>query len=344
MIVNRLLGNRRDQIDEDAFDEMTFMVESGSDRIGALDFQRSPTDYVAREAEEATLEELQTFADDVDAGRPVSPLLDRVILHGSSIGGARPKALVVDRGAERPVKLIAKFSATNDSFAMVKAEFVTMRLATRAGLDVAPVRIASVAGRDVLLVERFDRVLEKDHWNRRAMVSALTWAQEHELAAHHIAYTDLADLIRARFGRVDATLRELFGRLTFNILVGNSDDHARNHAAFWDGTALELTPAYDIAPQRRAGRQANQALNIRPGERDARLALALEAAAAFHLSVQEARELIDHQVATILGSWGELSEEARMAPVERAFFEGRQILNAYAFEGYGAAPSFPPAA
>lgn len=134
---------------------------------------------------------------------------------------------------------------------MVKAEFATMRLAACAGMSVAPVEIDRVLDRDVLLVERFDRISVETSWQRRAMVSALTWTQENELAAHHISYQMLAEIIRARFSEPLENLTELFSRLCFNILVGNTDDHARNHAAFWDGKTLNLTPAYDIAPQRR---------------------------------------------------------------------------------------------
>ena len=71
--------------------------------------------------------------------------------------------------------------------------------------------------------------------------------------AAYASYEDLAEIVRHRFEAPRATLRELFGRLVFNILCGNTDDHARNHAAFWDGARLSLTPAYDICPQARAG-------------------------------------------------------------------------------------------
>ncbi|MEO7786435.1 MAG: HipA domain-containing protein, partial [Sphingomicrobium sp.] len=70
-----------------------------------------------------------------------------------------------------------------------------------------------------------------------------------EMQARYASYADLAEIIRFRFTEPTATLRELFARMTLNILVGNVDDHARNHAAFWDGTQLTLTPAYDICPQ-----------------------------------------------------------------------------------------------
>lgn len=337
VIVYERLGSRGPEIDEDAFGEMTFMRLSGSDRIGALDFQTSPTAYAPREGDTASLEELMGFADRIEAGEPVPPGLDRTILHGSSIGGARPKALIVDSARGR--KMIAKFSATNDSFAMVKGEYAAMRLAALAGMDAAPVEIARVIDRDVLLVERFDRIpAGPGAWARRAMVSALTWTQENELSAHHISYPMLAEIVRRDFAEAARTLRELFARLVFNILVGNTDDHARNHAAFWDGRALRLTPAYDIAPQRRGGRETNQALVVAEGARASQLALALRAAPSFHLDETEARRVIDAQVESIVGHWEAIADEAGMSKAERRFFQHRQVLNPFAFEGYGPAP------
>ncbi len=343
VIVNELLGHRRDDISEDAFGEMTFMLHSGSDRIGALDFQESAEKFVPRISVEATLEELQSFSDLIEAGKEVPKALGRVILHGSSIGGARPKALISDTGGAHPRKLIAKFSAANDVFAMVKGEFVTMRLAQRAGLNVADVDIQKVLDRDVLLVERFDRVAAGDAeiWHRRQVVSALTWTQENELAARHIAYSELAEIIRARFRDPAKDLKELYARMCFNILAGNTDDHARNHAAFWDGDMLELTPAYDIAPQKRGTIEANQALNIVPGQTAAQLIHALKAAKHFHISENKAREIIEHQVTTICESWSNVCDDGGLEPAERAYFAGRQILNPYAFEGFGPAPDLP---
>jgi hypothetical protein len=95
------------------------------------------------------------------------------------------------------------------------------------------------------------------------LVSALTILGLDELSARYASYADLADLIRARFTEPTATLRELFSRITFNVLTGNSDDHARNHAAFWDGAELTLTPAYDICPQSRGGGETSQATRSR---------------------------------------------------------------------------------
>ncbi|SHN06141.1 serine/threonine-protein kinase HipA [Roseibium suaedae] len=341
VIIHDLLGQRREAINEDSFGEMTFMLHSGSDRIGALDFQASATHFVPREGDNASLQDLLEFADRIAAGEPVPPALDRTILHGSSIGGARPKALLNDVTDGRARKMIAKFSASNDVFAMVKGEFAAMKLAQAAGLNAAPVEIAQVLDRDVLLVERFDRVSAGEgSWKRRAMVSALTWTQEHEMSAHHISYQMLAQLIRRDFSDPSRDLVELFSRMTFNILVGNTDDHARNHAAFWDGKALSLTPVYDVAPQTRGGERANQAMIIADNARSSQLLLALKAAPAFLLAPQEARRIIDAQVATILAHWRDICDAAGMTELERRFFEGRQFLNPYAFEGYGPVPAF----
>ena len=164
--------------------------------------------------------------------------------HGTAIGGARPKALIRDGD----VKYVAKFSSSNDAWNVVKAEFVAMRLAGLAGLDAAPVKLVRALDKDVLLVRRFDRERAGTGWTRRAMVSALTILGLDERMAAHASYEDLADVVRARFTAPAAALRELFGRMTFNVLVGNTDDHARNHAAFWDGAALALTPALRRLP------------------------------------------------------------------------------------------------
>ena len=126
------------------------MLDSGSDRIGALDFQQSATQYVPRHTQKPTLEELLTAAEKVERGMPLSPELDQALLHGTSLGGARPKVLLED--GER--KFIAKFSASHDLYSVVKAEFIAMRLADEVGLDVAPVHLRKALGKDVLLIER----------------------------------------------------------------------------------------------------------------------------------------------------------------------------------------------
>lgn len=308
---------------------LTYLLDSGSDRIGALDFQESSTDYVARTAGSATLAELAESAGRVEAGIPLSDALDEALLRGSSIGGARPKALL-DDGEQR---LIAKFSSTTDPYRVVQAEFVAMRLAEIAGLDVARAEMAEAAlDKKALLIERFDR---PGGGRRLAMVSALTLLGLDETGIRYASYANLADIIRARFAEPDRTLRELFSRITFNILTGNNDDHARNHAAFWDGETLKLTPAYDICPQPRAGNETRQVMDIgRDGWRMSQVAGCVERSKTYHLSPAQAREIIDHQINVITTNWSRVCDEAGLTKVEREGFWNRQFLNPYATEDY----------
>ena len=306
---------------------LTYLLESGSDRIGALDFQTSATAYEARTSE-ASLDEMVTAAELLEAGLPLPPVLATALLHGTSVGGARPKVLLND-GDRR---LIAKLSSRSDPYPVVKAEAVAMELARRVGLDVALTEVTEALGHDVLLVDRFDRLEGGRH--RRMLVSALTILNLDVMMARYATYYDLADAIRSRFAEPKQALRELFSRITFNICVSNTDDHARNHAAFWDGTILTLTPAYDICPQPRSGGEATQAMAIRrDGYRYSQLAGCVAAASdTYLLSKNEAKVIIDHQVDTIRSEWDEAADVARLTSVERNQLWGRQILNPYALE------------
>jgi len=116
------------------------------------------------------------------------------------------------------------------------------------------------------------------------MISALTLFELDDMTARYASYEKLAEIIRHRFKEPRATLLELFSRLVFNVLCGNTDDHARNYATFWDGQWLALTPAYDICPQPRKGNEASQAMLIAGGNRMSQVASCLDAAPAFHLT------------------------------------------------------------
>ncbi len=174
----------------------------------------------------------------------------------------------------------------------------------------------------------FDR---PGHGKRRSVLSGLTLLGLHEMAARYGSHADLAELIRLRFVRPDATLRELFTRIVVNVLVGNTDDHPRNLAAFWDGEHLELTPAYDICPHPRSGGEAEQVMAIgEDGWRYSQLAGCVARAATYHLSHADAQEILDHQIDVIETHWGDVCDHARLTQVERDAFWGRQFLNPFA--------------
>ncbi len=319
-------------------DLLTYLLASDSDRIGGMDFQSSPTTYLPRTAPHATLEQLQSAAALLEAGQPLPDDLAEALQHGTSIGGARPKAILdpSDAGSAAPGatshrQLIAKFSSSSDPYPVVKAEGIAMELARRVGLDAPWTQVTRTdAGRDVLLVERFDRT--EVPGQRRLMVSALTIAELDEMMGRYATYHGLADTIRARFTDPRATLRELFSRIVFNVLVGNTDDHARNHAAFWDGDLLRLTPVYDVCPQLRAGTEAQQAMAIdRDGARSSQVGTCVAAAGVYQLTTVEAREIVDHQVEVIRRDWDEAADAALLTQGERDQLWERQILNPYAF-------------
>lgn len=337
VVMNRVLARTGRDADPAVLDSLTYLLESGSDRIGALDFQDRADAYVPRSGTGATLEELLTAAERVENGALLTSALDLALVHGSSVGGARPKALLVDDGRT----LVAKFSSTTDTYPVVKGEFLAMELARRAGLDVAGVELRSALGKDVLLVERFDRAHAQDGtWTRRHLVSALTILALDELVARYATYTDLATVVRERFTDPTRTLRELFARISWNVLVGNTDDHARNHAALWDGRALTLTPAYDICPQPRAGGEARQAMAYGDatqrelGEKMSQVARLVDHGPTYRLTAAQARDIVDHQIDVIRTQWAEVCDLAELAEVDRAFFWRRQFLNDYALEGW----------
>ncbi|TNC82834.1 MAG: phosphatidylinositol kinase [Oleiphilus sp.] len=328
VIINKKLGLKGADTDTAELDELTYLLESGSDRIGAMDFQRSPTEYVPRSANNVSMEELIESAERVEKGVPLTPELDQALFHGSSIGGARPKALIQDQGR----KYVAKFSSSTDLYSVVKAEFIAMRLAEIAGLNVAPVKLVKAANKDVLLIERFDRQPKDGNWSRKAMVSALTLLGLDDMMARYASYETLAEIIRHRFTDPKDTLRELFSRLAFNILCGNTDDHARNHAAFWDGKSLTLTPAYDICPQGRTGNEASQAMLISGNNNMSQLKSCVEAANHFLLSDEDARAIFAHLIETIENNWSAVCEEASLSEVDKKLFWGRQFLNPYSIQ------------
>jgi serine/threonine-protein kinase HipA len=321
VVLARLTDRRTAGRDTAELSMLTYLLESGSDRIGALDFQASPTRYVARAAS-ATLEEMLTAADRLEAGEPLSPALNHALLRGTSIGGARPKVLVDHEGRT----FIGKLASSTDPYPVVKAEAVGMELARRVGLDTSETRITSCLGKDVLLVRRFDRTDVPGQ--RRMLVSALTILGLDEMEARYATYPALADEIRRRFTDPKRTLRELYARIVFNVCIGNTDDHARNHAAFWDGRQLTLSPAYDLCPQPRSGEEAAQAMAIgRNGERRSRFRTCVAAAETYLLTRAEARDVIEHQVTTIEEHWPDAADAARLTDAERRWLWRRQILN-----------------
>jgi serine/threonine-protein kinase HipA len=326
VIVEQLHGAHGPRADPADLDQITYFLESGSNRIGGMDFQVSPEVYVPR-GTDASLDELHSAADALEEGRPLSPELGAALVRGTSIGGARPKALISDG----PAQYVAKFSSTSDHYPVVNAEALALELARRAGIDAPRSFVTSSLAKDVLLVERFDRT---QHGLRRILVSGLTMLGLDEMEGRYATYPDLLDVL-TRDGADPNIGRRLFERIVFNVAIGNNDDHARNHAAFWDGEKLDLTPAYDLCPQPRSGEISAQAMAFgRHGERESSFAACLAASTVYGLTRSQARDIIDRQIEVIQEHWAEAADLARLTESQRNYLWHRQVLNPYASYGY----------
>ena len=150
----------------------------------------------------------------------------------------------------------------------------------------------------------------------------------------YATYVDLTHAIRARFTTPAATLRELYSRISYNILCGNTDDQGRNHAAYVTPTGLRLTPAYGICPQARSGSEVNQAMAFVPGgDRSAVARRLIAAAGTYHLDPTTAFDIVEHQIAVIRQHWTDVCDTAQLTINRRAAFMGRQFLHPYALDG-----------
>ena len=233
--------------------EFDYLIQGPDDRAGALGFGPDAAPPAPRRRFNRTLdlEKLQRAADGiVEQDRaPAGSVRDRaeeLLLLGTSMGGARPKAVVEDRDA----LWIAKFSRTDDRWNHPRIEHGMLELARAAGLEVAQSRVETVGGRDVLLVRRFDRERTDAGYRRHRMASAMTLMQIGSGLEHYRdwSYLLLADEIRRASASAEDDLRELFGRMCFNAAVSNTDDHPRNHAVIARDRQWGLSPAYDLTP------------------------------------------------------------------------------------------------
>ena len=317
----RVIGNRLGSGDQELSIE-TYMLESGSNRLGAIDFQESPEEYRPR-VDTASLDELYDAAEKVIAGEPLNPAIGDALMNGTAIGGAHPKVLISD---ESGVEYIAKLSISTDVHPWIPAEAVAIELARRCGIDVPSARVIESMGRKVLLIERFDRL---SGGRRRHVVSGLTMLGfDALLGARYGSYPEMLDVLR-ELGRAPQDIgRSLFERVVFNVAIGNNDDHARNHAAFWDGQSLELTPAFDLTPQVRSTDTSAQAMAIgRDGSRASQFSVCVAAAADYGLSRPEAREIVDRIVSTIEDHWRDAADSTGMSEADRNLLWKRSILN-----------------
>jgi serine/threonine-protein kinase HipA len=270
--------------------EIDFLLGARDDlRQGALRFRGHDSEqYLAVDSEGVPhligLPRLLNAAEELERDEPTSEDL-RLLLHGgSSLGGARPKAHVLDTEGRLA---IAKFpSPKNDDWDVIRWEAVALTLARDAGVTVPEHQLRVIEGRPVLVLRRFDR----DTSGRIGYLSAMTLLQARD--GEQASYLEIAETIEERSPSADTDLRELWRRIVFTILISNTDDHLRNHGFLRSSTAgWSLSPAFDLNPNPEGG--AKQLTTAIDGSNtEASLATALEVAGLFRISAAQARAVI----------------------------------------------------
>jgi serine/threonine-protein kinase HipA len=293
--------------------ESSYLLHAGSQRVGALDIRPArDSDATVGYGTWDKLEYLMEAAQCIDDGLPIPASLEEILVEGSLLGGARPKATVRD---EEQVLWLAKFQSQKDALVVPIIEVATMRLAATAGLTVPPVKLIQLGTRTVMLIRRFDRYwatggldaplpenlldtkpADKLVEKRLGFVSGLTLVAGDEMESPDKSYGDLANAIRRYCypGVIRENNHELFERLIFNIFVSNDDDHLRNHGFVWDPRlpGWRLSPLYDVMPRASLASERRLHLGVGPEGRTATLDNAFAGREIFTLSGESAAESI----------------------------------------------------
>jgi serine/threonine-protein kinase HipA len=298
----------------DGLPESAYLLHAGSNRIGALDVRPEPTSPPVPGLLPGAIDlsHLVEAAERVEAGEPVPSHLELIFEGAPSLGGARPKAVIGHEGRQ----WVAKFPLRSDRFDIPRIERTTLELARRAGMQVPETRIVLLDdGRTVMLVERFDRRYVNDVEQRVHMVSGLTMLGKEE--ADSASYSDLsmALSIHGAPGYVATDREELFRRMVFNILVGNDDDHLRNHAFLHDAGGWRLSPLYDVLPKPQIATERTLVLAVGDEGRTATLGNALSRCERFGLNKQKAATIIN-AVALVVREWRVHFEELGCPPAQ----------------------------
>jgi serine/threonine-protein kinase HipA len=293
---------RRTDSAERRFTEVDYLLGARDDlRQGALRLRR-PGEPAFLAPAEAGVPALMQLGDLLAAAerseRDMASDEDlRMLLHGgSSLGGARPKAHVLDAAGNLA---IAKFPSTaKDEWDVIRWEAVALTLAGRAGIQVPPFQLQSVGGRPVLIVRRFDR----NAGRRTGYISAMTMLGMRD--GETGSYLEIAEAITRSSPAAGRDLREMWRRMCFTVLISNYDDHLRNHGFIRAGASgWSLAPAFDLNPDPRPGaRLLSTAVDF--DNTDADIGLVLDVASEFRLSPAAARDVLSwfHRVAGLVPS------------------------------------------
>ena len=343
-VIQRHLG--RSQVGE-----MEYLLHSPDDRAGALGFGLNQTPPAPKRKFNQTLDLAQVQAvadaivadDDGSAGATVRAAerhddasssagareqIENLMMIATSMGGARAKAVVEDEAG----LWIAKFNRPDDTWNSARVEHAMLVLARTCGLTTAESRVIEVAGRDVLLVKRFDRERTAHGYLRSRMISALTLlrTEDNYQSRDKWSYVLLAEEVRRVCVEPQQNAAELFRRMCFNALISNVDDHPRNHALIAKASDWKLSPAYDLTPAVPVGiERRDLAMECGDAGRFANSDNLLSQSARFLLDHAQAADIIDTMEAQVRSTW---YATARAAGVTERDCE--KIAQAFAYPGF----------
>jgi serine/threonine-protein kinase HipA len=316
-------------------DEMDYLLHSPDDRAGALGFGLSAEPPAPKRTFNRTMDlaKLQAFADIIVSNEKLPDEPDAQQAHdlmngGTSMGGARPKAVVEgDDGL-----WIAKFNRKDDKWNEAKVERAMLVLARTCGIHTAESKLTTIGDRDVLLIKRFDRNKTKNGYQRARMLSALTLlrAEENPQLRENWSYVLLAEELRRISAKPKDDAPELFRRMCFNALISNTDDHPRNHAVIAADNDWRLSPVYDLTPAKWVSiTRRDLALECGDMGRYAHADNIRSQSVRFLVNSDEAKAMIDTMEQTVKNSWYEIARREGVSEQECETIRG-----AFAYEGF----------
>ncbi|MCP3667638.1 MAG: type II toxin-antitoxin system HipA family toxin [Gammaproteobacteria bacterium] len=315
--------------------ELDYLLYAPDDRAGALGFGLNQIPPAPKRHFNKTLEleVLQRLADAIIADEDIpegigANQVEDLMLIGTSMGGARPKAVVEDDEG----LWIAKFNRPDDKWNYARVEQAMLVLARACGIQSAESKVIEVCDRDVLLVKRFDRKKREEGYLRARMISGLTLLRTEDTHQHRDrwSYILLAEELRRICAQPKNNAAELFRRMCFNALISNIDDHPRNHAVIARDTDWKLSPAYDLTPSTPISLERRDlAMECGDMGRYAHADNLLSQSARFYLKREEAEAVIATMEERIESTW---YETARREGVTAQDCD--KIASAFVYQGF----------
>jgi serine/threonine-protein kinase HipA len=312
-------------------DELDYLQHGPEDRVGALGFGigEDPPPPASKSNPIVQLADLLEAVRRVEAGEDSAQLpapLRALVDPGTSLGGARPKAVVEDADG----LWIAKFPSRRDRWNNAIVEGAMAALAIRSGINAVPPRLESIGGETILLLKRFDREKVTEGYLRYRVLSGLTaLAADEPPDISRWSYLLLADELQRRSERPADDKVELFRRMVFNALISNDDDHPRNQAIVAPRTSWNLAPAYDLTPSPSYSLERNLALVAGKYGRAARRDNILSAISRFGMTEAEGAAIVDAMKVTVAGGW-----EAEIRGLGGTQKDCDAVRTAFTYEGF----------